>query len=409
MLLAATCLALVPVDTTLARDNAKIRVLTQNQYLGANLEPLVTASDEVEFNLAMIGVMQAIGASNYPERVQALAQTIMDSRADLVGMQEMWSFGCIPVSTTVPNPCSMFGPAFNDHLESTLVALEDIGGGYHVAAVVQNLTIDAPLPGLPVPGIPVFLDNDLLPDIFVTVIDRDVILARDGVEAVPVSYDCLKPSFDGCNYSTVASTSIGDIPLSIERSFVAVDAEVRGRNYRFVNTHLEVRFPDPANPMSRYIQSLQATELMGILTVQGAPQGTRTLVVGDFNSDPDDPYPSPGSGPFLTPYQQLVSGLDWTGTPISAPYHDTWTMQHKPSPGLTCCEAADLGNETSIHDRRVDLIFALQKPAKVKARVLNTQPEDKTASGLWPSDHASVVARLRFGGKRRHGHGHYAD
>jgi endonuclease/exonuclease/phosphatase family metal-dependent hydrolase len=377
-------------------DHAKIKVLTQNQYLGANLEPLVTAPGPVAFNEALVFVLQAVGASNYPERVRKLAQTIADSDADLVGLQEMWSFGCTPTSLTIPDPCVLFGPAFNDHLAATLEALQDIDAGYYEAAAVQNLTIESV--GFPVPGIPVFLDNDQLPDIFITVIDRDVILARDKVEAVPVTYDCPKPSLDGCNFENVAMTSIGGIPLSIERGFVAVDAVVKGSIYRFVNTHLEVRFPDPSNPFSRYFQSAQASELMGTLAFQPAPPNSILLVVGDINSDPADPYPSATTGPFLTPYQQFVSGLTLAGAQISEAYNDVWTLKRKQAPGWTCCETADLRNAVSIHDRRVDMIFSLALPDNVKAQALNTRPENKTASGLWPSDHATVVAKLKFDG-----------
>jgi len=394
LLAVAFCLALVSVGQVFAGDQEKIKVMTQNQYLGANLEPLVTAPDPVAFNEALVFVMQTIGASNYPERVEKLARTIVESGADLVGLQEMWAFGCTPTSPTIPDPCGLFGPAFNNHLDATLDALLDLGADYYEAATVQNLTIESV--GFPVPGIPVFLDNDEAPDIFITVIDRDVILARGNIVATPVTYLCAKPSLDGCNFENVAMTSIGGIPLNIERGFVAVDAIVKGNAYRFVNTHLEVRFPDPINPISRFFQSVQATELIGTLAFQPAPPNSRLLVVGDINSDPDDPYPSPTTGPFLTPYQQFVSGLTWDGAPVSDAYNDVWTLRRKQEPGLTCCEVADLSNSVSNHDRRIDMVFSLSLPERVKVRVLNTKPDDKTASGLWPSDHATVVAKLKF-------------
>ena len=45
------------------------------------------------------------------------------------------------------------------------------------------------------------------------------------------------------------------------KGFVGVDATVRGETYRFVNTHLEGAQPDPDDPNSAIIQSLQAAEL----------------------------------------------------------------------------------------------------------------------------------------------------
>ena len=163
-----------------------------------------------------------------------------------------------------------------------------------------------------------------------------------------------------------------------------------------MNTHLEVRFPDPGNLLSRIFQSIQASELLGTLAFQPGPPGSRLLLLGDINSDPNDPYPSLESGPFLTPYQQFVTGRTWDGAQLPLAFSDVWTLQRKQTAGFTCCEAPDLRNETSIHERRVDMIFSMSSPDKVKAKVLNAKPEDKTASGLWPSDHATVHAKLKF-------------
>ena len=134
-------------------NKADIKVMTQNQYLGATLTPIVTAGDPVSFNLAVINALQSIASNNLPERVQALAETIADKNPDLVGLQEVFSFGCIE-SGSLPGACFLFGAAFNNHLSETLDALADHGANYYVAATVQNLTI--PSAGFPFPGLPVF-------------------------------------------------------------------------------------------------------------------------------------------------------------------------------------------------------------------------------------------------------------
>lgn len=394
LLAAALLLPLTLFNQALADSDPKIKVMSQNQYLGADLAPIVAAADPLAFNSAVIAALQSIAVNNYPERVEALAATIAAKSPHLVALQEMWSFGCTPTSPTIPDPCGLFGPAFNDHLTATLAVLNDLDADYYEAATVQNLTIESV--GFPVPGVPVFLDQDPYPDIFVTVIDRDVILARGDVVTTPVTYACAKPSQDGCNFEFVAGASIGDIPLNIERGFVAVDALIKGETYRFVNTHLEVRFPDPDNLLSRIVQSIQASELLGALAFQPHPSGSRLLVLGDINSDPNDPYPSAESGPFLTPYQQFMTGLTWDGAQLPVVFEDVWLLNRKQTPGLSCCEASDLRNDTSIHERRVDMIFSASLPDNVKAKVLNTKPEDKTSSGLWPSDHATVYAKLTF-------------
>jgi endonuclease/exonuclease/phosphatase family metal-dependent hydrolase len=390
----ASVILLAPVGA-LGGDKADIEVMTQNQYLGATLTPIVTAGDPVSFNLAVINALQSIAGNNLPERVQALAEIIADRNPHLVALQEVFSFGCIE-SGSLPGACFLFGAAFNDHLIETLDALADHGANYYVAATVQNLTI--PPGGFPFPGLPVFLDPDPIPELFVTVIDRDVILARIDVATNPVPFLCAKPSFDGCNYDTIAVAMTLAGPINIERGFVGVDAIVKSKPYRVVNTHLEVQFPAP-DPLAPAIQAAQATQLIASLNFLAPPPapGSQTLVVGDINSSPTDPlFPVPGSGPFHPPYQQLANGTNLFGAPFVPPYTDIWNLRPGNPDGFTCCQLADLSNPVSIHDERIDVIFSLTTPVKVKANVLDDEPDDKTASDLWPSDHSSVIGELTY-------------
>jgi hypothetical protein len=111
------------------------------------------------------------------------------------------------------------------------------------------------------------------------------------------------------------------------------------------------------------------------------------------------PVPPPFPGYFgVPPYMQMrLSG-----------FTDAWRLrpgsgkgQGAPLVGFSCCQYADLGNHKSELYERIDLIFSLQAPAKVKqARLLGESVSDKTppeGQGLWPSDHASVAATLEFG------------
>lgn len=407
-----------------ARAADEIVVMTQNQYLGADLTAVVTAPDPGTFNLEVIAALQQIAANALPERAVALAGQINAKQPHLVGLQEVFAFGCIDTATP-GDGCldpSISG-AFNDHLTATLAAL----GGYEAAATVLNLNL---------PALPVDLDFDMIPDIVVSVQDRDVILARSDVSATPVDFTasgipgiCSSPSEDGCNYAVVAiaPSPFGDIP--IERGFVAVDVEVADRPYRFVDTHLEVMEPQEGNALSSVIQAAQASELIQTLAVFDNPalnpDDATVIPVGDINSSPDD-APLTGVGvctgdsstlclvdddcataggvcfpvgiTILRPYTQFVTGLDFLGIPISAPYTDAWNLRPGRDPGFTCCELADLSNPTSIHDERIDIIFSLDAPHKVKANVLGGEPSDKTRSSRkWPSDHCSVNGELGFG------------
>ncbi|MGB5367442.1 MAG: hypothetical protein WBN14_14375 [Polyangiales bacterium] len=381
----------------------KIDVMTQNQYLGADLNPIIAAPDPVAFNAALIDALQQIAANNYPARARKLAQLIAFRRPELVGLQEMFQFVCYETGFpgAVANACQLpsISGAFNDHLHETLRDLKKLGKRYNAAAIVDNLDLTATLPGLLTPGLPVFLNDDPIPDITVTVLDRDVILARgDIVDSVdPVSFPCTKPSADGCNYTTVASvedTPIGDI--FIERGFVGVDATVDGKQYRFVNTHLEVQEPD-GTEASSIVQAAQAAELIGVLGLTTPPDRS-LIVVGDINSSSEDPL-IPGPWPFPPPFDQAI--IPPYALLVAAGYTDAWTELPYPRPGFTCCQESDLSNKYSILDERIDVIFSADAPDSVRrGRVLGATLWSKTWSTwpkpLWPSDHGSVAAELEF-------------
>jgi endonuclease/exonuclease/phosphatase family metal-dependent hydrolase len=371
--------------TAHAGSKADIVVMTQNQYLGADLAPIIEANDAASANAAAIGALIALSNNNYPERVQALVESIRDKRPHLVALQEIYSFDCIDPAAA--GRCALFPNAFNDHLAATM---RELGDDYYVAAVVQNITLAPPV--LPIPGIPVVLDSSQ-PPIFVSVIDRDVILARSDVPTSVVNFNCpLRQSLDGCNYNSVAPTAIGPFAFNIERGFVGVDATVAGETYRFVNTHLEVRQLGDS-VASLYLQPAQASELWGALLNSGSFNPAKPLIVaGDFNSAPADVSPLG----LVTAYRQFVEGKTLYGDLLPASLTDTWTLRPGKPDGFTCCELTDLSNTPSLHDRRIDIVFAWPAPAKVKSNVLDTEVEDKTLSGLWPSDHASLSAELSY-------------
>jgi endonuclease/exonuclease/phosphatase family metal-dependent hydrolase len=371
----------------------ELTVLTQNQYLGADLDPVVTASDPWTFNAGMVAALRQIAANSFPERAQALAAEIVSRRPHLVGLQEVFSFGC---RSLVPGACENFAGAgaFQDHLSGTLAALAEQGGPYHVAAVVMDLNL---------PGVPIDLDlpapgSLIVPDILVSVLDRDVILARDdvttakvgghfmagglcGLPVLPPSLGVSRPSADGCNFAVVAVLPGPLGTITIQRGFVAVDATVGDRRYRFANTHLEVEGSAPI------VQALQAADLVTTLRFL-TPPSTTLVLAGDINSSPEDqPFLHPAFGPVLPPYRQLVA----------AGFADAWDLRSGRPPGRTCCQAADLSNPESIAAERIDVIFAREMPAEVRANTLGNDPEDRTVpSRLWPSDHAAVVGTLAF-------------
>ena len=60
----------------------------------------------------------------------------------------------------------------------------------------------------------------------------------------------------------------------------------------------------------------------------------------------------------------------------------------------TCCQAADLLNPVSTLSGQIDVILFRGVLTVRSADVVGDSPADRTSSGLWPSDHAGVVATL---------------
>lgn len=365
----------------------RVKVMTRNQYLGADLTGLIIAQTEEEFIEAAKTALFVIAANNFPRRAERLAAEVAFTKPDLIGLQEVFDF-------TVNGGNAR--PPFVDHLAETLKALEQKGQHYVVAAILENLDITIPIPDI---------GN-------VRVLDRDVILVRKGIVFKTLGMDftegglCGQPipnpaveligpsmlestvSQDGCNYTILAGVNSPVGPISIKRGFVAVDASVRGEKYRFVNTHLEVQQPDPTDPNSQIIQILQSVELVGSLF--NTPLDRKLILLGDINSSPEDgPLVRP-LGTIPTPYQAIMN----------AGFTDIWeinTWAKFDPEGYTCCEFEDLSNIPSIQDERIDIIFVRDESFKARAFVTGLLPIlPLSIQPNWASDHGGVFGRLIF-------------
>ena len=367
-----------------AAEGEMVKVMTHNQYLGADLTPLIAAQSVDEF-LAAAGVaLQQIASNNFPLRVMRFAKQVALTKPDLIALQEVYDF-TLNGSNSVP--------PFVNHLEETLAALAAKGQNYAVAATLNNMDISLPIEGV---GI-------------VRVLDRDVILVREGVDFAALSGEhgsgglCgieipnpapippfpamlqSMPSEDGCNFTIAAEVSSPGGTIVIERGFVGIDATVRGKTYRFVNTHLEQKMPDPSIPETAIFQSLQAVELVGTLMATTPPE-MNLILLGDFNSWSEDP---PIAG--ITPPYQII---------VSAGFADAWDtnpLARFDPDGLTCCEFADLSNMMSDHYERVDVIFVSGSSFSPMAFVTGRVPVFPLSQPPnWTSDHGGVFAKLIF-------------
>lgn len=363
--------AAAEVTGTDHRTDALI-AMTRNEYLGADLPSLLSAPDAAAFNRAVIAALDQVAANRFPERALSLALEIAQQQPDAVGLQEVYDFTLDGANGP---------PPYRDQLSDTLRALALLGQHYVVAAQVQELST----------RVPVDFNGDGVADAVVGVLDRDVILVRRGLAFTPVPFSatCARPSLDGgpgCNYQVIAHahTPVGDI--AVQRGFVGIDLTVRGRAYRFVDTHLEIPDIDPSNPLSAAIQAAQARELIAVLAAT-SPAGRTLIVVGDFNSGPEQQVTVVGGVTIVPPYVQMTE----------AGFIDTWLVDRRVRPGFTCCQAPDLRNPRSLLSTRIDLIWSHEPPVTARVDRVGALPSSRTLfTHLWPSDHAGVVARLGF-------------
>lgn len=321
---------------------AGITVMSRNVYVGANADIVIGAQDPNQIPLLVAQAYAELLATNFPLRAGLLADEIARTRPHVVGLQEISLIriqdpGDLVAGGTTPATTKVF-----DFLEILMDSLEARGLDYDAVATVENTDVELPMV---TSATPTFAD--------VRLTDYDVLLARGDVataNAVAVRYATEMP--------------VPGTPIVVKRGYVAADITLDGHVYRVVSTHLE-----SAHPLVRLGQAVEL--------VQAFAAETRPLIaLGDFNSDPaggDATYP------FLA----------------SAGYADAWLSRDGgPTQALTCCQESDLANTTSILDERLDLVLSRNMAGNpVFADVVGDSPPER-AGGLWPSDHAGVVARF---------------
>jgi endonuclease/exonuclease/phosphatase family metal-dependent hydrolase len=326
-----------------------LTLMTWNVYLGADLSLIFNATTPEEFFAAVGAAYDTIQATNFVERANSIADEIQKTSPDLIGLQE------VALLRTQSPPDGPATPATNvsfDYLQILIDALNARGLKYE--PIVVQTAFDAEAPGL-ISGSPVDIRLN----------DREVILAK-------ADRDFTLSNIQGAQFAAnfTVPTPFGSI--SLPRAWVSVDVtfDKGGDKARIVSTHLEPLLHPQLSPI---IQELQADELLN------GPGNTNLPVVfiGDFNSNPD------GTG--TATYSKL----------INAGFIDAWTIAGKGN-GFTCCQDEDLLNQISFLDRRIDLILFRGNFDVKDIELVGNSQNDRTTSGLWPSDHAGVVAKLKL-------------
>jgi endonuclease/exonuclease/phosphatase family metal-dependent hydrolase len=330
-----------------------LKVMTWNIYVGTNVDIILGASDPSQVPVLAAEAFQLLLSTDFPARAEAIVDQIEETSPHLIGLQEIsllriQSPGGLVMGGTTPAETVVL-----DYLQILMNALQARGLEYKVAGMIQNTDAEVPM----------ITGQDPLTFDDVRLTDFDVILARQDVDISNV----LVANYD-------AKLTVPGLGIEVLRGFVAVDAIVQKQTYRFVNTHLEPFSSGEA------IQLAQAQELLAAVAGEINP----VILTGDLNTRPPD----------AETYALLQSeGLI-----------DSWTINEQANrsnpDGYTSNHDDDLRNDVVDLHERIDFIMVkeAEKEVRVKASVIGDELHDRTSSDLWPSDHAGIIAKLRFKG-----------
>jgi endonuclease/exonuclease/phosphatase family metal-dependent hydrolase len=197
----------------------------------------------------------------------------------------------------------------------------------------------------------------------VSLTERAAILARTDLPTSQLQLT--NPQQGGYQAFIPVRTLNGTIPIG--SGWLSVDAQTRGKTFRFITTHLS------AVTLTTGVQSQQMQELLA------APAATNldVILAGDFNSPPTSPAPSA--------YSEAVG----------AHFTDAWATAHPLDPGFTASQVLPtINNPTSQLFVRIDDVLARGLFVPLDVHLVGADPSARTPSGLWPADHAGVVATI---------------
>ena len=366
-----------PLGPSLDRANANAEfsasngdgftVMTWNIYVGARVQNLLEVQDPNLIPLAVAQLLGEVMATNFPERAEAIVDQIQRTNPAVISLQEVSEFRVqSPGDFLLGNPVAATTPLM-DWRPILLNALAARGLSYSIVAQTQNLDVELPMVvGLDPSGAP------LLDDVRLT--DYDVILVRDDVR-------WKHP--DGGNFAATLPLDVGPMTIDKPSGWAAVDVLLDQRWYRVFNTH-----PEPADdegvliPQLVALQAAQFAELRSIMHRSRNP----IILTGDLNSAAD--------GSTTTAYQDLIDDG----------FLDPWVAGPDLGPGYTSNQDPLLMNAASELFHRIDYVLFRHPsaanhvvlPGMTSTELVGEEQADRTASGLWPSDHAGVVTTFNL-------------
>src|SRR3954462_330729 len=335
--LAASIFLAAPAAASAAR-HANLTVMTRNLYLGADVITLAAATSEADEAQKASQLYATVRQTNFPLRAQAIAKEIATYKPDVLSLQEVSRYyrGPDGVHDKIRNATT---PIFN---WMTILQSELKKRGQHYRAVSQHTYDD--------------VETALSEGYDARSIWGEAILVRTGRGARVHNIRPFKRTF-----SDQLTVTLQDQVVNQTRGYAGIDATVAGKRFRLIDPHPEA-----------YSGDITAKEFGELLRTDAKSKKRQTIIAGDFNSGPDAEGKEAG-------YKELLdAGFMETG-----------------KPNKTCCQDEKLDNPASKLYQWIDHPVARPRVKVLSSRVVGNVPSTRTG-GLWPSDHAGIVAKLRL-------------
>lgn len=159
-------------------------------------------------------------------------------------------------------------------------------------------------------------------------------------------------------------------PVTVGSGWVSVDGTADERPFRFITTHLSSIGPQLLGVQPQQMQELHAGPVATTLPV---------IIAGDFNTTPAMAAPSA--------YTEA----------LNAGFTDEWVRRNQMEPGFTAFQVLPtIDNSTSTLSERIDYVLGRGPIAPRDVDLVGATPSARTPSGLWPADHAGLVASLKI-------------
>ena len=309
----------------------RLTVATWNLYLGAEVELLLGATSMEDLAERSQVLLRQLERTDFTERAASVAQLLVEEGVEVVGLQEVSRLTSTPLGDGAEPAAA---EVLADYLPTLLAALETHGAAF--AAHAADVSFDG---GLPVG------------DRWLQVTGANVLRVRRDVGLEVVAERTGR-------FATAAELqlAVGARSFPVRLGWGRIDVERGGDRVAVLNTHTEA--------WDAQVRDAQRDALLEVMTGAGP-----AVLLGDLNATPDQ-----------------------VGVP--APWVDAWLAAGgDPDGGRTCGQTGDLSNPVPDLRDRIDYVFTRGLTVRT-CRVVGGDPQDRTPSGLWPSDHAAVVAEL---------------